>query len=120
MTKKKILGSLLCAGSLAASLTLAGCSAAPGPGPTSPTATTTPPTEHNERPDPSAKQDSAVAGSSSESQDAAAPLKEESGEKRVAKPAKSLYHRGRESGWLKIKTAAGLATDAERKKWNER
>jgi len=37
----------------------------------------------------------------------------------VAKPAKSFYYRGRESGWLKIKTAAGLAIDAERRKWNE-
>jgi ATP-dependent DNA ligase len=38
----------------------------------------------------------------------------------VAKPANSLYYRGRESGWLKIKTAAGLATDAQRRRWNER
>ena len=38
----------------------------------------------------------------------------------VAKPAKSPYYRGRESGWLKIKTAAGSAVDEERRKWNEK
>lgn len=37
----------------------------------------------------------------------------------VAKSLASKYHRGYDSGWLKIKTAAGLATDAERRKWNE-
>lgn len=38
----------------------------------------------------------------------------------VAKSLASKYHCGYDSGWLKIKTAAGLATDAERRKWNER
>lgn len=38
----------------------------------------------------------------------------------VAKPAESLYLRGRQSGWLKIKTAAARANDAEQAKWNER
>lgn len=38
----------------------------------------------------------------------------------VAKPAQSLYYRGGDSGWLKIKTAAGRSIDVERAKWNER
>lgn len=38
----------------------------------------------------------------------------------VAKSLASKYHRGYDGGWLKIKTAAGLAADAERRKWNER
>jgi ATP-dependent DNA ligase len=38
----------------------------------------------------------------------------------VAKPSKTAYHRGYESGWLKIKTVAGLTTDAQRQKWNEK
>ena len=38
----------------------------------------------------------------------------------VAKPLPSTYQRGLGSGWLKIKTAAGLATDAARREWNER
>lgn len=37
----------------------------------------------------------------------------------VAKSLGSTYHRGYDSGWLKIKTPAGLATDAYRRKWNE-
>lgn len=37
----------------------------------------------------------------------------------VAKRIDSLYYRGRESGWVKIKTAAGRALDEERSKWNE-
>lgn len=38
----------------------------------------------------------------------------------VAKRAESPYRRGRTSDWLKIKTPAGKAIDAERAKWNER
>jgi bifunctional non-homologous end joining protein LigD len=38
----------------------------------------------------------------------------------VAKPIDAPYYRGRESGWLKIKTSAGIATDAQRAQWNER
>ena len=37
----------------------------------------------------------------------------------VAKPLASKYHRRYDSGWLKIKTPAGIAIDAERRKWNE-
>lgn len=38
----------------------------------------------------------------------------------VAKRADSLYYRGKESGWLKVKTSAGRAVDEERAKWDER
>lgn len=37
----------------------------------------------------------------------------------VAKRADATYPRGRSPNWLKVKTAAGRAIDAERAKWSE-
>jgi ATP-dependent DNA ligase len=38
----------------------------------------------------------------------------------VAKRADAPYPRGRTTVWIKIKTPAGKAIEAERAKWNER